>query len=235
MNEIIALYPDFNFNAAKVIIFGGGGLSKMIIETVRVLGVYQIAGIIDDNLPKGQTIIGSPVLGGSQDLSVIFNQGIHLAVNSVGGIGNYQSRLNVFQILAKAGFVCPVIAHPTAHIDPSAVIEAGALVLAQSYISGNAKVGPGSLINNSVVVSHDCILGACVNVSPGAMLAGDVEVGDFTQIGMNVTVNIGVKIGKACLIGNGATIKKNVPDGTRIYAGSIWPAYEPKPDKTVIL
>jgi sugar O-acyltransferase (sialic acid O-acetyltransferase NeuD family) len=225
-------YPDFEFDPTKVVIYGGGGLSKMIIETVRVLGTFQIVGIIDDNMEKGTDVIGCSVIGGAGALSKLKKEGIHMAVNSIGGIGNYKTRLDAFHRLAKAGFVCPAIVHPTAHIDPSARLEAGVLVLAQSYVSGNAVIGMGSLINNSVVVSHDCVLGVCTNLSPGALIAGDVIIEDFTQLGMNATVNIGVKIGKECQIGNGATIKKDVPAGTRVYAGAIWPKYQPKRDKT---
>ena len=228
MSENLDRYPKFAFDPTKVIIYGGGGLSKMIIETVRVLGAYQIAGIIDDNMKAGEMIIGSPVLGGAEVLPELLSKGIRTAVNSVGGIGNYEVRLKVFQQLADARFICPVIIHPTAHVDPSSRLEAGVLVLAQSYISGNAVVGMGSLINNSVVVSHDCILGVCTNLSPGAMIAGDAVIGDYSQIGMNATINIGVKVGSECLIGNGATIKKNVPDKTHIHAGSVWPPFQPE-------
>jgi acetyltransferase EpsM len=227
MTENSDQYPKFPFDATKVIIYGGGGLSKMIIETVRALSVYQIVGIIDDNMEPGKMIIGSPILGSVEILPDLYKQGIRTAVNSVGGIGNYKIRLNVFQQLANAGFICPAIVHPTAHIDPSARLEAGVLVLAQSYVSGSAVVGMGTLINNSVVISHDCILGVCSNFSPGAMIAGDAVIGDFTQIGMNATVNIGVKVGRECLIGNGATIKANIPDGTRVHAGAIWPPFQP--------
>ena len=226
-------YPKFDFDPTKVVIYGGGGLSKMIIETVRVLGTYKILGVIDDNMEKGTDVIGSPVIGGADVLPDLRKDGVRLVVNSVGGIGNYKVRLDIFKKLAEEGFVCPAIVHPTAHIDPSAHLNAGVLVLAQSYISGNAFIGMGSLINNSVVVSHDCILGVCTNLSPGAKIAGDAIIDDFVQIGMNATVNIGVKIGKECLIGNGATIKKDVPPGTRVYAGEIWPKYIPNKNKAL--
>jgi len=225
------MYPQFDFDPTKVIIYGGGGLSKMIIEAVRATGAYQIAGIIDDSMTKGTDVIGSPVLGGEEVLPEIYKSGVRMAVNSVGGIGNYRVRLGVFDRLAKAGFVCPAIVHPTAFIDQSAVLEAGVLVLAQSYVSGNAVVGMGTLINNTVVVSHDNVLGVCTNLSPGAKLAGDVILEDFVQIGMNATVNIGVRVGKESLIGNGATVKKDVPPGTRIYAGAIWPKYVSTTDR----
>jgi sugar O-acyltransferase (sialic acid O-acetyltransferase NeuD family) len=227
------LYPRFPFDAAKVIIYGGGGLSKMIIESVRILGVYQISGIIDDHMKKGEDVIGVPVLGGAEVLPELFEQGIRTAVNSVGGIGDYTVRFDVFHTLANAGFICPPIVHPTAHVDPTARLEAGVLVLAQSYVSGNARVGMGTLINNSVVISHDCLVGVCANFSPGAMIAGDAVIGDFTQIGMNATVNIGVHVGKECLIGNNATIKKDVPDGIRVFAGQIWPPFQPNRERII--
>jgi len=225
-------YPDFDFDPTAVIIYGGGGLSKMIIETVRVLGAYRIVGIIDDAIPAGTDIIGSPVLGGPEVLKDLYQKGIRSAVNSVGGIGNYEVRLQVFHTLAAAGFTCPAIVHPTAHIDPSAQLSAGVLVLAQSYVSGNARVGFGTLINNSVVVSHDCNLGVCCNLSPGAMIAGDVIIEDYAQIGMNATVNIGVRVGSEAIIGNGATIKKDVPARKRIHAGEIWPPFQPDLTRT---
>jgi sugar O-acyltransferase (sialic acid O-acetyltransferase NeuD family) len=216
--------PHFDFDPTKVIIYGGGGLSKMIIEHVRVLGTYEILGVIDDQLAPNTDVIGCKVLGGKALLKDLYTQGIRTAFNSVGGIGNFLVRLKVFKTLAKAGFNCPVLVHPSAHIDPSARLEQGVMVLAQSYVSGNARVGMGALINNSVVISHDNILGVCTNLSPGAILAGDVVLDDFVQIGMNVTVNIGVHIGARALIGNGATIKADVPPDTRVFAGSIWPA-----------
>ncbi len=227
MSEISETYPEFEFDPTKVVIYGGGGLSKMIIETVRAVSAYHIVGVIDDGKSTEKEIIGVPVIGSSEVLPDLRKDGVRMAVNAVGGIGDYRVRLRVFDKLAGEGFVCPAVVHPTAHVDQSAVIEAGVLVLAQSYVSGNAFVGHGTLINNSVVVSHDCVLGACVNLSPGAMLAGDVIIGNYTQIGMNATVNIGLKIGSECLIGNGATVKSDVPSRKRIYAGSIWPPYEP--------
>ncbi len=229
---INAKYPKFDFDPTKVIVYGGGGLSKMIIETVRVLGTYQIIGVIDDKMNKGTDVIGTPVIGGADMLPQLVEDGIRLAVNSVGGIGNYKVRLDVFQKLANEGFVCPAIVHPSAHIDPSARLESGVLVLAQSYVSGNAVVGMGTLINNSVVVSHNCVLGVCTNLSPGVKIAGDVIIEDFAQLGMNATVNIGARVGKECLIGNGSTVKKDVPPGTRVFAGSIWPKYDPNKNKT---
>jgi acetyltransferase EpsM len=207
----------------NLVLFGGGGHGKTLIELVRAAGEYRVAGIVDDGLEAGIEILGVPVWGGAALLPDLFAKGFRLAVNGVGGINHYEVRLAVFDALKKAGFTCPAIVHPSAWLEPSAVLEDGVQVLAKSYISSSAHVGFGTVINASVVVSHDCILGQVVNLSPGAMLAGGVSVDDYAQIGMAATVNLNVKIGRCARVGNGATVKADVPPNTVVRAGSIWP------------
>ena len=42
---------------------------------------------------------------------------------------------------------------------------------------------------------------------------------------MGVTINLNVEVGNGARIGNGATIKSDVPDNGIIRAGSNWPDY----------
>jgi acetyltransferase EpsM len=212
------------FDPNALLIFGGGGHGKTIIDLVRALGTMRIVGIIDDGLPAGSEVLDMPVLGGAKDLSEWYNRGVRLAVNAVGGIGNVAVRLKIFDILAKEGFLCPTLVHPTAVVERSAMLEAGVQVFAQAYIGSSAKVGFGSVINASAIVHHDCIIGRVVNLSPGATLAGNVRVEDHAQIGMLATVNLQVTVGEGAMLGNGCTVKANVPAGQRVWAGTIWPA-----------
>ncbi len=214
---------DAVYGPAAVLIYGGGGHGKVIIELVRALDCYQLVGLIDDGLPAGSQILGVPVLGGAEALPELYQRGLGLAINAVGGIGNVAIRIKVFDILAQAGFSCPTVVHPTAFIEPSASLDGGVQVLPLSYISSAARIGFGTVINAGVVVSHDCVLGKCVNLSPGAMLAGNVRVEDFAQIGMAATINLDLTIGARARIGNGATVKADVPADGIVRAGAIWP------------
>ncbi len=215
--------PAFDPRSNQIIIFGGGGQGRVLVDLIRAAGVYQLAGVVDDGLPPGSDVLGAKVLGGAVLLPDLRQQGYRLAANAVGGIGNVDVRLKVFGLLHDAGFECPNLVHPTAFIEPSAMLEGGVQVLAKTYISSAAVVGFGTLINAGVIVSHDCRIGRCVNLSPGAALAGGVTVEDYAQIGMNATVNVGVRVGSRCIIGNGATIKGDVPPGMRVRAGHIHP------------
>lgn len=215
--------PASVFDARTIVVYGGGGHGKTLIDLLRRLGTYQIAGIMDDGIPAGTSIMGLPVLGGVEALADLFAHGVRLAVNAVGGIGNLAARVQVFRRLAEAGFVCPAVIHPSAVVEASARLAAGVQVFALAYVGSEAQVGFGGIINTGAIVSHDCVLGDYVNISPGAILAGEVQVGSGTLVGMGATINLQVKIGAGARIGNGATVKTDVPDKGIVRAGSVWP------------
>jgi acetyltransferase EpsM len=212
------------FDPTAILIYGGGGHGKMVVDLLRARGGYRLVGFIDDGLEAGSMVMGLPVLGGAQRLPELHTQGTHMAVNAVGGIGDIRIRIKIFERLAEAGFACPSITHPRAYVDPSASLETGSQVLAMAYVGSEAKLGYGCIVNTGAIVSHDCRLGNFTIISPGALLAGEVEVGEATLIGMGATLNLGVKIGKGARVGNGATVKANVPEAGVVRAGTIWPA-----------
>ena len=211
------------FDPTRIIIYGGGGHGKSLIDMIRSLGDLQIHGIIDDGLMVGASILGCPVLGGEDVLSMVYQQGIRLAVNAVGGIGNIQSRVDVFKRLAGFGFNFPILIHPSAVVESSAFLSPGNQVFPHAYIGSETRLGFGTIINTNAVISHDCIVGDYANISPGALLAGGVKIGERTLVGMGVTINLGVTVGPGVRIGNSATVKDDIPPGYIIRAGSIWP------------
>jgi sugar O-acyltransferase (sialic acid O-acetyltransferase NeuD family) len=211
------------FDPTALLLLGGGGHGKILIDLIRALPNFRLVGIIDDRLAAGSDVMGVTVLGSTATLEQWYQRGVHQAANGVGGIGNVDARLQVFEKLDSAGFTCPVLVHPTAVIERSASLEAGAQILAQAYVGGAVRIGFGTVLNVGAVVSHESVLGKVVNLSPGATLAGNVRVENYAQIGMRATVNVGLTIGERALLGNGCTVKKDVPAGTRVRAGTIWP------------
>jgi sugar O-acyltransferase (sialic acid O-acetyltransferase NeuD family) len=211
------------FDPTAIVVYGGGGHGKALIELLRVLGTYHIAGVVDDGLPAGQAILDVPVLGDGEALGPLYQKGVRLAVNAVGGIGDVAVRIKVFQRIAQAGFACPAVVHPTAFVEASARLSPGVQVFPHAYVGSDARVGFGSIINTGAIVSHDCILGDYTNLSPGAILAGAVQIGSGALIGMGATINLEARIGAGARIGNGATVKSDVPERGMVRAGTVWP------------
>jgi sugar O-acyltransferase (sialic acid O-acetyltransferase NeuD family) len=215
--------PEIPEGENRLVIYGAGGHGRSLAALIQKMGGYRLMGFIDDGRTAGEEVLGLPILGGREKLAELAAEGIRLAVNGVGGIGNLKSRLDVYNLLAQSGFHCPTVLHPTAFIEDSAVLGEGCQVMPLAYIGTQVEAGFGCIINTGAIVSHDCQLADYVNLSPGATLAGGVVVGEGTLVGMRATVNLNVRIGRRALIGNGATVKADVPDGGVVPAGTIWP------------
>ncbi len=216
--------PEDAGSPNAVVVYGGGGHGKAVIDLLRAAGGYTLIGVIDDGREPGDAVLDSSVIGGENALAALKDAGCKLAVNAVGGIGAMSSRISVFERLRAAGFDSPTLIHPSAVIEPSAKLGAGVQVFPHAYVGSEARLGFGCIVNTGAIVSHDCILDDYVNLAPGAIVAGAVHIGEGTLIGMGVTINLNVRIGAAVRVGNSATIKEDVPDGGIVRAGAIWPS-----------
>lgn len=221
--ELAYELPEGSFDPQALVIYGGGGHGKSLIDLVRALGDYDLVGVIDDDLVAGTVVMNLPVLGGSEVLATLAERGLRLAANAVGGVGDITSRIRVFERILASGFTCPILVHPRATVEPSARLADGVQVFPNAYVGSEARVSFGAIVNTSAVVSHDCRLDAYVNVAPGALLAGGVTVGEGTLIGMGVTINLDVTVGARARVGNSAVIKQDVPQGAIVRAGAVWP------------
>jgi acetyltransferase EpsM len=216
-----AEWPDID--PSWLVVYGAGGHGKSVIELVQAAGGYQLVGVIDDAVAAGTRVLDFEVLGSGDQLRELRMDGVGLAVNAVGGIGDIRSRVRVFDRLAAAGFKCPTVIHPTAFVEPSAELADGVQIFPHAYVGSQARLGYGVIVNTAAIVSHDCEIDDYVNLAPGSVLAGAVTVGDRSLIGMGVTVNLEVTIGGLARVGNSAVVKHDVPRNGVVPAGSVWP------------
>ncbi|MFQ5427129.1 MAG: acetyltransferase, partial [Gaiellales bacterium] len=207
----------------SLLVFGGGGLSKSIIDVVRQRGKLEPLCVVDDGLEVGADVLGVPVVGGRATLGALHGHGLVRAVNAVGAIGDIGTRVAIFEALGEHGFELPVVVDVSASVAASAQLADGAQVFALAMVGSEAHIGRGAIVNSGAIVSHDCEIGAYTHVAPGALLAGEVRVGESVLVGMGVTARVGLRIGDGAIIGNGSTLRGDVESGTIVSAGSVWP------------
>ena len=219
------LIPEDASHAESILVYGGGGHGKAVIELIEAEGKYRVIGIIDDGLKAGSFVLGVPVLGaGKEALKALAEAGCQLAINAVGGIGAIDSRIQVFERLDKADFRSPALIHPSAVVEASAILGMGVQIFPQAYVGSSAQINSGTIVNTGAIVSHDCVLENYVNIAPGAILAGGVHIGEGSLIGMGVTINLNVSVGARSRVGNSAVIKSDVDGKGIVRAGAVWPS-----------
>lgn len=197
----------------KIVLIGGGGHCKVIIDILRKGNKYEIVGICDRNV--GDKIMGVPVIGDDSVLPQLLKSGIKNAFICIGALGNPQKRINIMNNLVELGFKLPTVIHPKAIISEEVLIEDGTCVMAGAVINAGAKIGKLSIINTSSVVEHDCVIEQNVHISPRACICGSVTIRSNTHIGAGSTIIQEIKIGKNSIIGAGAVVIRDIEDNSK--------------------
>lgn len=192
----------------SVILIGGGGHAKVIIDCVRAAG-DQVAGILDDGLAPGTLVLDVPVLGKTGEFERYRDHAFLIAIGSNAVRRKLAQRMDVKWYTAI---------HPSAVVSPYAAIGAGTVVMPRAVINAGTLVGGHCIVNTGAIVEHDNRLGDFVHVSPGAALGGTVSLGEATHVGIGAAVRNNVRICGGCLIGAGAAVVRDITEpGT--YAG----------------
>ncbi len=203
----------------NIVLIGGGGHAKVVIDAIKASKKFNIYGIVDANLPKGKSVLGTKVIGKDNLLSEIFKDGIKKAFISIASIGNCQTRKKIYSNLKNIGFQIPVIIHPKAVVAEDVLLGQGTFIAAGSVINPGVRTGKNAIINTSSSVDHDCSIGDFVHIAPGVTLSGGVKIGDETHVGTGASIIQNIKIGKKCLVRAGQTVIGNFGDGIK-YGGS---------------
>ena len=205
-----------------IIIIGGGGHAKVVIEALRQAG-HKVVGAVDtDGAKHGKDVLGVKMLVDENAVLSLDSSGIELA----NGLGPIEPRRAIFKRFRVKAFRFATVRHPSAVIADSAIVGEGAQIMAGAVVQPDVSLGENSLVNSRASVDHDCDIGMHAHVAPGATLAGGVRVGDGSLIGAGATVLENVRIGAACMVGAGAAVVGDVADGITVVGvpARPWPS-----------
>lgn len=194
----------------KVIGVGAGGHAKVMLDIIRLMGIYQIVGLLDPSC-VGSEVDNVPVLGGDDLLPQLRAEGVEFAFIGVGATGNNTHRAKLFEKARTAGFSFFNVIHPTSILASNLQLGRGIAIMAGSIINPGTQIGDNVIINTGAIVEHDCNIRAHAHIAPGAVLCGGVYVDIGTHIGAGATVRQGITIGANALVGAGAVVVQDVP------------------------
>jgi sugar O-acyltransferase (sialic acid O-acetyltransferase NeuD family) len=170
----------------EILLVGGGGHCKSVIDVIEQEGKYKIAGIIDKKELIGQEVLGYKIIASDNDLEMLFLK-YKYALVTVGQIKSNSLRVKLFNILKEIGYVLPVITSPFAYVSKHAKIEEGTVVLHHALVNASVKVGTNCIINTKALIEHDSIVEGNVHISTGVIINGGVVVKENTFVGSNTT------------------------------------------------
>jgi UDP-perosamine 4-acetyltransferase len=190
-----------------VVIIGGGGHAKVVIELLEDAAQYQIAGCTVSGA-EASFVLDIPVLGEDSELPRIYASGVRHAIVAVGG---NRVRRTLAQMARNIGFQLISAVSPRAIVSKRAELSAGIAIMAGAVVNSCCRLGEGCIVNTGATVDHDCRIGDWAHIAPGTNLAGRVTVGEGAFLGIGSRVIPGITIGEWTTVGAGAVVVRDLP------------------------
>ena len=188
----------------EIILIGGGGHCKSVIDVIEQEDKFKIAGIIDNPELLNTEILGYPVIGNDDDLATLAKR-YKYALITVGQIKSSLLRVRLFNLATKAGFTLASIISPNAYVSKYASIGNGVVIMHHAIVNASVSIGDNCIINSKALIEHDCLISKHCHIST------------------NATINGGVTVESGCFVGSGATTKESITieENSFIKAGSL--------------
>jgi UDP-perosamine 4-acetyltransferase len=190
----------------KIVIIGGGGHAKVIIDILKSDPTVEIVGCTAQHM--GSRVLNIEVLGDDTILPELYNRGIQHAFIA---IGDNRLRQQLARKAAHLGFGFVNAISPFAYMADSVQLGVGIAVMAGSVIQADAQIDDHSIINTHASVDHDCKIGPFNHVAPGSTLSGNVGIGAGAFLGTGTKVIDGIQIGEWSILGAGTVVVKDIP------------------------
>lgn len=177
----------------KIVLIGGGGHCKSVIDVIEAENKYEIIGIIDKEELFDSKVLDYKVIGNDEDLEKIFKicENAHI---TIGHITSNELRINLFKKLKDIGFKLPNIISPLAYVSKYAKIDEGSIIMHQALVNTNAKIGKNCIINTKALIEHDAIIEDNCHISTASVVNGEVLIKANSFFGSNATSKQGIEI-----------------------------------------
>lgn len=204
----------------RILLIGGGGNCRSIIDILLENDVYDLIGIVDNQIIDMSSLSKKIVyVGTDEDLESLYKSGWNNAFVSLGSIGDSSIRKHLYCIVKKIGFCVPNIISKSAVLSKHCLLGDGIFVGKNAILNINVHIGDCCIINTGSIVEHDCVVGAFSHISPGAILCGGVSVGSDSHIGAGCVIKQGLTIGDNTLVGMGSIVTHDL-DADSLYYGN---------------
>ena len=176
-----------------IILIGGGGHCKSVIDVIEQQGKYEITGIIDVYEKLNHEVLSYRIIGQDKDLPELVKKYNNFHI-TIGQLRNPEPRIKLYNELKKLNANLPVIVSPLAYVSRHSVIEKGTVVMHFAVVNAGAKIGANCIINTRALIEHDAIIGNHCHISTGAIVNGGVQVGKNTFYGSDAVSKEYIKI-----------------------------------------
>jgi sugar O-acyltransferase (sialic acid O-acetyltransferase NeuD family) len=192
-----------------LIIVGAGMHGRIVLDIAKTLDV-EVAGFLDDTREAGSPVDDRTVLGPIARFADDELLGRHEFIVAIGN--NLARRRFADQIRARGGALARLI-HPSCWLSPTATIGAGTVLVGANMVFSAARIGNDVLVDPDATIGAESSIEDGVYLCPGCHLASHVTCREDSFIGIGAVATPYTVIGRRAIVGAGAVVLRDVPDG----------------------
>jgi len=193
----------------EIILVGAGGHAHSCIDVIEQHGGFTIAGLVKDAGFNDEDVLGYPIVGSDNDLSLLHTK-YKFALVAIGQIKFPAPRIDAYHLLKEIGYILPTIISPKAYVSRHANIGEGTIIMHGAIVNANAVIGKNCILNSRALIEHDAVVGDHCHISTGAIVNGEVKIDKESFIGSGTVTRQSISIGEKSVIGAGLFVKTNV-------------------------
>jgi sugar O-acyltransferase (sialic acid O-acetyltransferase NeuD family) len=201
-----------------IVLIGGGGHCKAVIDVIEQENKYNILGILDPDFKELKSVLNYPVLGDDDEIEILSKKIKHFFI-TVGQAKSAKIRIKLFNRIKQLGLTFPTVVSPYSYVSKHSKIGEGTVIMHGVKLNADSIVGSNCIINTNAIIEHDAHIGNHCHISTGALINGFVKVGDEVFIGSGTVLADRISIADKTIFGAGSVVIKSdlVP---AVYAGN---------------
>ena len=205
------------YDPHKIVIFGGSGHAKVIVDIIESNNNFELIGFIDKLIPADTIVLNYKVIGDESSLPKLmskykFNKGVV-------GIGDNFVRSKVVDFIKRTApeFQFINCIHNSAKISNYCEFGVGNVVMPGVSINASTIISDHCILNTNSSLDHDCRMGSYSSLAPNSAIGGNCSIGKFSYVGIGASIFQGVSIKENCILGGGSVLNKDAISDSTYY------------------
>jgi len=197
-----------------IILLGAGGGACDVLDVIESINerqpTWNVLGFLDDHHPRGSEHLGLEVLGGLSDCGRFPGVRFHSTIHNE---RDHSRHPEIIARLALAPERFATLIHPRAGLSRRIEVGHGVCICDGATVAGGVTLGDHVFLGAHAVVGHDAIVDSHAVLAAAAVVGGSVHAQRACYIGSAAAIRPDVSIGRGSLVGLGAIVLRDVPDG----------------------
>lgn len=199
----------------RIVIFGTGAFAELAHHFFTETSPHEVVAFSrtrDTGIGGDETFHGLPVVAWEQ-LEESHPPDRHHVFVAVGYRDLNRIRASLVEDARERGYGLASYVHPSAVVAENAEIGEHCFIFENQTIQPFVEIGDDVVLWSGNHIGHHTRIGDHCFLTSHVVVSGFVRIGAYSFLGVNATLRDDITLGERCVVGAGARVMADAPDG----------------------